>query len=442
MPLDRPDGPEIEGIMQDLAKKLTFSAPESFQLVMTGLKYLREYERKAQPNTLNRATETLAAGVRKFPRDIAPRFYLGVAKAVSGAKNSGEAITLLEELLKDIENYNNQDLRLAVKYNLASAHAGTYEPEGLRKARDLLDEVLKELPKEKTAPQTVLQRQVEIFLIWLDIRDVREQKLAIQKKRRQGAKLEQREIEELRRKIHAIAQDMEKFRHEFDGEGVAEHERNDVLADYWNNNGIISWYLAEVEESEERRRENGQKAIDSFRKSLQCKLDWPPPRSNMASVYHDILEDRTQAEEIWLSILDTEPSHAYAKLNLGYLAEEKAEEQKDPDKARAYWEEAVDWYRKAESRGAALRMAKVLLKNLQKTAEAKAVLDELLEKLDPGKPDDSRYRSEAYEIMGEVQERLGNVADAIAAYGKSDRPKALEALARLGGANPGSADSL
>jgi tetratricopeptide (TPR) repeat protein len=420
--------------MQDLPNKLKFSTPESFQLVMTGLRYLREYERKAKPDALNLATETLTIGVRKFPHDIAPRFYLGVAKAVSGAKNSGEAVTLLEGLLKDIDKYNNTDLRLAVRYNLACAYAGTYEPEGFKQARNLLGEVLRELPKGKNAAQIALQRQAEILLIWLDIRDVRDEKLAIQKKRKQGAKPEQREIEEFKKKIHAIEKGMERFKIEFDREDIAEHERNDVLADYWNNHGIITWYLAEIQESEKERLENGQKAIDSFQKSLQCKLDWPPPRSNMATVYHDILEDRAKAEEIWLSILDTEPTHAYAKWNLGYLAEEKAEKQKDPSKARPYWEEAVEWYRKAESRSATLRMAKVLLNNLHKTTEAKAVLDELLKKLDPAKSDDSRYRSEAYEIMGQVQERLGKIEEAITAYEKSDQLKAREALDRLKGA--------
>ncbi|HEY6252475.1 MAG TPA: hypothetical protein VI685_21175 [Candidatus Angelobacter sp.] len=421
--------------MQDLPKKLKFSAPESFQLVMTGLRYLREYERKAEAGTLNRATEMLATGVRKFPHDIGPRFYLGVAKAVSGAKNSGEAITLLEGLLKDIEKYNNRDLMLTVKYNLACAYAGTYEPEGLRKARQLLGEVLNELPKEKTAAQNVLQRQAEIFLFWLDIRDVREGKLAIQRQRKQEAKPEQREIEDFRKRIYTIEKNMARFKEEFDREGVAEHERNDVLADYWNNHGIITWYLAEVEESEEIRRQNGQKAIGSFQKSLRCKLDWPPPRSNMAMVYHDILKDRAQAAKIWLSILDTEPTHAFAMINLGGLAEEKAKKEKNPNTARVYWKEAVDWYRKAESKSAALSRARVLLNELHETAEARAVLNELLEKLDPANPGNATYCSKACEIMGEIQERLGNVAEAIAAYEKSDRPKAREALARLRGAN-------
>lgn len=47
--------------------KLTFSNPESFQLVMTGLKYLRAYEQTSDQSSLDRATETLAQGVQMFP---------------------------------------------------------------------------------------------------------------------------------------------------------------------------------------------------------------------------------------------------------------------------------------------------------------------------------------------------------------------------------------
>src|SRR5712692_9112187 len=98
--------------MQDLSRKVTFSAPESFQLVMTGVKYLRAYERTAESDSLNRATEALATGVRKFPNDVAPRFYLGVAKAMSGAKKSREAVDLLEDLLKRVDRQNIMELCL------------------------------------------------------------------------------------------------------------------------------------------------------------------------------------------------------------------------------------------------------------------------------------------------------------------------------------------
>ena len=426
--------------MQDLSTKITFSAPESFQLVMTGVKYLRAYERTSEWDSLNRATEALATGMRKFPDDIAPRFYLGVAKAVSGAKNSLEAVDLLEDLLKRVDRQHMKELCLVVKYNLASAHAGTYEENGFTRARGLLEQVLKET-REGTLSDIALRRQAEILLIWLDIRAVRKQKLAIQEKRKQKVLLAEDEMAEFTKKVNEIQHSLKEFKKKFDREDVPDHERNEVMADYWNNVGIVEWYLAEVVESEDERKRDAQQAITSFRKSVQCKLNWPPPRSNMAAVYSDILHDSEKAKEIWLSILDTEPTHDYAMLNLGYLAEEdaeKAEKQNDPDKARDSWDEAVKWFRKADSRGATLRLARVLVKNLNKPDEAKTTLDALLENLDVANSDDSKYRSEAYEIMGIVEERLGNRPQAIAAYEKSDRADARDALRRLVGGNSGS----
>jgi tetratricopeptide (TPR) repeat protein len=424
---------EVKGIMQNLPQKLKFSTPESFQLVMTGLRYLRAYQHKAEPDTLNRATEALATGVRKFPNDIAPRFYLGVTKAVSGAKNSHEAVSLFEDLLKRINEQNTRDLCLAVKYNLASAYAETHEEEGFTRARELLAQVFKETRGATTSSDVALRRQAEILSIWLDIRKVRDPRLAIQNKRKKNAPPDPLEVSKFKEDVNAIRRRLEKFKEEFDREGVPEHERNEVLADYWNNMGIVDWYLAEAEESERERIEYGHQAIKSFQESLQFKLDWPHPRSNIATVYHDILNDPEHAEEVWLSILQTEPTHAWAMLNLGDLAAENAAEQKRPDKARARWEEAVEWYRKSASLAGTLKQADVLLQNLHQPDEARAVLDALLDRLDPAKPDEAKYRSQAYETLGRVQERLGNKSEAIAAYEKSDQPKAREALVRIEG---------
>jgi hypothetical protein len=419
--------------MADLPNKMRFSSAESFQLVMTGLKYLRAYERNAAADSLDLATETLTRGVRKFPGDVAPRFYLGVAKTVSGARNSGEAIRIWTRLLADIEEYNSKDLKVSVKYNLACAHAGTYEPTDFTEARRLLGEVLRELPTRKTDVQTALQRQAEILLIWLDIRDIRDTRLKIRDLRQKGTKPERNEFEQFSGKLRAIEGQMEAFKRAFDQDNIGEHERNEILADYWNNHGIISWYRAEIDASENERREHGEKAIESFQQSLDYKLNWPPPRSNMAMVYHDIFKDPQKAEEIWLSILDTEPTHDFAKMNLGDLKMERAEQQTNLKEKHLYWEEAIKWYREAESRSAALRIARVLLNNLGKVAEAKSALDDLLARLDPAIPHNSSYRSEAYELLGEVHERLGKIEEAIAFYKESERPEAKKALDRLTG---------
>jgi tetratricopeptide (TPR) repeat protein len=428
----------MKGIMQDLSKKVTFSTPESFQLVMTGVRYLRAYERKAEPDSLDRATEALGTGMRKFPDDIAPRFYLGVAMAISGAKNSREAVDLLEDLLKRVDKKNIEDLRLAVKYNLASAHAGTYKEEGFERARDLLNQVLKESTGAIVSSELALRGQAEILLIWLDIRTIRDQRLAIIDKRKRKVQLDQYEIADFEKKLNEIQEHLRKFKEKFERENVADHDRNEVMADFWNNWGIVEWDFAEATELEDERAAHGKKAIKSFQESLKCKINWPPPRSNIANVYHEIFNDRETAKDIWLSILDTEPTHDFAMLNLGDLAVENAEEEKDTEKSRASWDEALEWYSKAESRGATFKQANVLLENLNRPQDAKAILDELLANLDPTKSDDAKDRSKVCEVMGRIQERLGNIQEAIAAYTRSDQPKAREALLRLSGGISGS----
>src|SRR5204863_10025647 len=135
------------------------------------------------------------------------------------------------------------------------------------------------------------------------------QKLAIQEKRKQKVLLAEDEMAEFTKKVNEIQHSLNEFKKKFDREDVPDHERNEVMADYWNNVGIVEWYLAEVVESEDERKREAQQAITSFQKSVQCKLNWPPPRSNMAAVYSDILHDSEKAKEIWLSILDTEPTH-------------------------------------------------------------------------------------------------------------------------------------
>ncbi|MFZ0760011.1 MAG: hypothetical protein WAM69_08690 [Candidatus Sulfotelmatobacter sp.] len=81
----------------------------------------------------------------------------------------------------------------------------------------------------------------------------------IEKKRKEKTPLGEHELSDFKKEVNEIRKHLERFKEEFDREGVPEHERNEVLADYWNNMGIVEWYLAVAvaEESERERIEYG-----------------------------------------------------------------------------------------------------------------------------------------------------------------------------------------
>jgi tetratricopeptide (TPR) repeat protein len=412
-------------------KQLQFSDPKSFQLVVTGLKYLRDYERNAKPETLSRATDELARGMRMFPKDVAPKFYLGVAKAISGAAGAKEAVSLLSE----VDRLNLEPIRLLVKYNLAAATVETYDENRYGEARELLKEVEREAPANPTESNQALHLQAQVLLIYMDIRRLRPERLKIGGMSPQERAQNGPAIHTFKADVMEIRSRLEKLGDEFDRQNVAEHERVGILAEFWNNMGILEWYLAIPEAPGEfTRRTQGMKALASFEKSLQYRHGWPPPRSNIAMVYEEILGDDARAKEIWLSILKTEPSHAFAKERLGDLAMKRPETIRDADKQIKAWEEAAAWFRESGGRGATLKLANVLLEKLNRPEEARETLQALLGRLDSADEDAKRKIPEAYFLLGLAEERLGDESAAESAYLKSDLYPAKEALRRLKGA--------
>jgi tetratricopeptide (TPR) repeat protein len=411
--------------------QLQFSAPQSFQLVVTGLRYLRDYERDAKPETLNRATDELARGMRMFPADVAPKFYLGVAKAISGAAGAREAISLLSE----VDQLNLKPIRLLVKYNLAAATIETCDESRYGGARELLELVEREAPDYPTASNRALQLQAQVLLMYMDIRRLRPERLKIGAMSLQERAESAPAIDKFKTDVMDFRSCLEKFGEEFDRENVTEQERAGILADFWNNKGILEWYLAIAETPGEfTSRTHGMKALACFEKSLQHRHGWPPPRSNIAMVYEEILGDDARAREIWLGILKTEPSHAFAKERLGDLAMKRSETIRDADKQIKAWDEAAKWFRESGGRGATLKLANVLLEKLNSPGEATDTLQTLLGRLDPADEVAKRMLPTVYFRLGVAEERLGDESAAVSAYLKSGLPTATDALRRLKGA--------
>jgi len=303
-----------------VSAQLKFTNSESFRLFTAGVEALQAYEREAEDQTLRRAAGTLQQCVRKYPNDVLPLFYLGVVKTLQGTGELDEALTLFQRVL----DKNVKELRPAAKFHLAWAHLERYRTEDFVIAERELKEMLAEIEKQTpSAEMTHLRLQAEAMLVFLSVR----QSLWINRTKRLPLEPEVAEAES------RLAQ----FKAGFEKAELSEATKADLLAEYWNIKGLVLWFRALTDPTEQIRPQLGEEAAKHFQTALQLKVNWLPALQNLARLYMEVQNHYDLAEQIvWRTLEVVQSDSQYSYYLLGKIYENK----KDFAKAVEYYKRA------------------------------------------------------------------------------------------------------
>jgi tetratricopeptide (TPR) repeat protein len=291
-----------------------FTDRESFRLFVEGMKGLLTYEQSAEPEGLRTAETKLAKCVAQYPRDVLPQFYLGVVKVFRGYDGVGDAVRVFESFASG----NVPELRAPAMYNLASAYIENYTPESLDRARYWLNKCIAELGKAASPERLTLRFQAEVVLLFYEIR----QQLWVKRKDPRDA---------LKAEIDHVAPDLDRKLNEFlkklnAATKIPATAREVIMADYWNDRGLLEEFQAWTASDDKTEKELAQTSVRSYERSLELKVNWIPPKSNMARVYEDLLGDFDFAIKCWREVQQTRPGDNYAEYMLGRLFEKRGDE--------------------------------------------------------------------------------------------------------------------
>jgi tetratricopeptide (TPR) repeat protein len=116
------------------------------------------------------------------------------------------------------------------------------------------------------------------------------------------------------------------FKQDLDNEKhLPDATRSDVLADYYNDQGLLYEFMAWTASDVKNKIVLANKAVGAFKEALQWKLNWIPAKSNLARVYMDLLQDYDLAIRCWQDVELVRPGDDYAEYMLGRLYEKKGD---------------------------------------------------------------------------------------------------------------------
>lgn len=333
---------------------LKFTDAHSFRLFVEGMKGLQAYEHSAQQQSLNIAETKLAECVSQYPFDILPQFYLGVVKIFQGYRGTVDAIRIFENISNDVPQ-----LRIEAKYNAAQAYIEQYNPESFNSARDYLNQCIQEIADSTKAENVRLRLQAEVLILYLDIHD------ELWEKREKPADTLKKEIDET---VSRLSGQLDEFQKKLDKTTkLSSAARADILADYWNDQGILQEFQAWTASDPKKKEELTQKTIQSYMESLKWKVNWIPPKSNMARVYMELLKDYDAAIRCWKEVQQVRPDDDYAEYMQGQLFEMKEDAagailhyEKAPNIAKAQ-KRLAKLYEESERKNAAARVWQQIL---------------------------------------------------------------------------------
>ena len=280
-----------------------FSSTKSFQLFTEGLQSLQSYERSPNLRALTEAEGRLGECVRNFPKDVLPHFYYGIVNTLRGPDGLDEAIKQFNFVLTS----KADDLIPDAKYNLAIAHLEKYNPNDSAVAMDLLrqtrDEVAKRQPK--TEPKDPRLETIRLQALILETYLFVEEDVK--------SKPSENVFQEAEKQLNS-------FWVEYEKAPVLDSVRRDLLADYYNTYGYY-WNQRARQSQGTERKDFGQKALSDYQKALEQKKDWLPVKSNLASLYDQILDDRDNAKRLCEELLELRPTDYYTRFLLGVMHE-------------------------------------------------------------------------------------------------------------------------
>ncbi|RXT19606.1 hypothetical protein B5P46_25190 [Rhizobium leguminosarum] len=124
--------------------ELKFVDGRAAGLFVEALHLLRRYEETSTKHFLELAQAALEKSLTISPRELLPKFYLGITKSVLGEQDQKDAIRIFKEFSKSDIFF----LRTAAKYNLAAAYVETYNLDRFPETIVELDALSKELTKD------------------------------------------------------------------------------------------------------------------------------------------------------------------------------------------------------------------------------------------------------------------------------------------------------
>jgi TolA-binding protein len=306
----------------DVSADFKFTDARSFRLFVEGMKGLRAYEHSAEREGLRTAETKLAACVSDYPRDILPQFYLGVVRIFQGYDGANDAIRIFQSISRDVP-----ELRAEAMYNVAQAYIEQYTPASLDAARDWLKRCIAEIGNSKKPEDVRLRLQAEVLLLFYEIRQ------GLWMKRKGPLDTLQNEIKntapQLRGKLDAFLAELNRAK-------IPDAARADIMADFWNAQGLLEEFQAWTISDSTKKDELARTAIESFALSLKFKLNWIPPKSNMARIYMELLNDYDAAIRCLQEVEQVRPNDNYSEYMLGRLFEKK----NDPLTAISHYEKA------------------------------------------------------------------------------------------------------
>jgi tetratricopeptide (TPR) repeat protein len=241
---------------------------------------------------------------------VLPQFYLGVAKVFRSYDGAQEAINLFTSIVAR----NIEELRAAAMYNLASAYIEKYADQSFEDAQKWLEKCLQELRRASSPERKALKLQARALLLFCRIR----QELWV-KRCDPPTQLET----QLEKTAPALEKQLQTLFTDVNEANIPDGAKADVLADYWNNRGLLQEFLAAANTVENRRTGLAKASVEAFRQALVWKVNWIPAKSNMARVYQDLLDDLDSAITCWQEVLQIRPGDNYAEYNLGKLYQNK-----------------------------------------------------------------------------------------------------------------------
>ncbi len=336
-------GPDLE---------LKLAAPGSFRLFVEGVQALGSYERTSVADYLKAALASLTECVRKYPADLLPRFYLGIAQSLRGY----EGLEAATENLGYVINGGSRALSLSARYNLAATYVEFYNDPSFDQAEHLLVEMLEE--RDGVHDDDPLMFQAQALLLYVRIhRDLSEPA-------KNGAS-----FDDLQPIAKTLAESLSAFEKRFMQSRSSKLKGADeTWADFWNDRGMFHNALGRLfKDDRDQAQQSARDAIQAFKRALEVKPNWPPVRANLAVVYSELLGDETSvalAEQIFADLSRGSSQQHYAHYKLGRLAER-----------RTQWAEAIEHYHKAVwIPGAAFAAARVLEKELGNSPAALSLL--------------------------------------------------------------------
>jgi tetratricopeptide (TPR) repeat protein len=379
------------------------------------LQLLHRFDETASRDSLKEAEKLLKQCVTHYPKDLLPKFYLGITHRILGDMDQDDVI----ELFRGFTTNPRFEVRASATYNLAAAYIETYRNDLYQKGIDLLDGLAVELKKDG-AP-IGQPAWLYFFLAFFGVKGVRVEQLYYQslethdyfdihlnlweKRWSEDASLLRERAAVMRVRLDERVTHLEQHR-AFLGEQAAE-----IWAWHWNNLGTIEESLAAVAlrdgEADPAGPDavRGERAIKAYYRALEVNPRFDSARANLGRVHFELTHNLGTAVDIFTEALKGAEDVNYNNYWLGViwtLRGDKAKALSHFKHAPAMLERRERMLEKEEQTKLTWNGArKILVYELIKAHRREKAID-LLRKLEKEAPGDKYVKEKIAELTRET----------------------------------------